>query len=259
MAMNDLVQFWKDWKRSQRSKPPFVHPKDRPFLQDQLADPSNRANFDSYIRGQRFSPDCKSLHLSLFPVPYAGDLERATVIVLLLNPGFKYSDYWEEEIPEFRERLERNLHQKFNKSEEFPFMFLDPKFCWSSGFQWWERKLRDVIRKIAEANSKSYSEALSILSRQLACVELFPYHSSSFRGLKHFKQLPSVTVARCFARNLAANFREKTVIVTRGKEDWGINENRKGICVYSAGQARGASLSENSKAWPAIMKQLGLR
>ena len=173
--MNDLVEFW---RRSQLSHPPFVHPDDRAFLQNELANKSNRANFDGYIQGERFSPDDRSLHLSLFPVPYAGDLEKAKVIVLLLNPGFNYSDYWaESKALKFRERLKRNLDQDFD-GVKFPFMFLDPQFCWSSGFQWWEGKLRDVISKIAETKSKSYFEALRFLSKHLACIELFPYHSS---------------------------------------------------------------------------------
>jgi hypothetical protein len=256
--MNNLVQFWKDWKPSQHSKPPFVHHEDLPSLQREFADQSNRANFDRYIDGPRFSPNDNFLHLSLFPVPYAGNLKSATVVILLLNPGFNYGDYWAEyKNREFRDRLKRNLNQDFD-GIDFPFMFLDPKFCWSSGFQWWEQKLRDVARRIMERTSKSYSKALCFLSRRLACVELFPYHSFSLRSPKRFMQLPSVEAAKTFAQNLAANSRGKTLIVTRGKAEWGIKP-RKGVCVYSAGEARGASLGENSRAWPAIMTQLGLR
>ena len=98
-------------------------------------------SFEDFVTGMRFGNlDDNLFHLSLFPVPYAGDLKSAPIVILMLNPGFGYSDYWAEfKMPDFRSRLELNLCQSFDRIE-YPFLFLDPRFCWHGGFLWWEGK-----------------------------------------------------------------------------------------------------------------------
>lgn len=143
----DLISFWKSCRFE---RPPFVHPKDRDKLTEILkpkkrkileknglgSQESNHRSFRGYLFGERFKPDDDGLHLSLLPVPYVGNLRKASVVVLMLNPGFNYSDYWAEsdecKIPEFRKRLKANLKQSFN-GVEYPFLFLDPTILLARG------------------------------------------------------------------------------------------------------------------------------
>lgn len=88
-------------------------------------------------------------------MPYVGDLHRADIFLLHLSPGFHFTDYYAEwEVPTFRRRLIRNLRQELD-GLEFPFVFLDPEFCWHPGFRWWEEKLRDVATTIRGAEART--------------------------------------------------------------------------------------------------------
>src|SRR5690606_21306974 len=114
MMPNKLVEFW---ERCDLSGQTFVHPDDRQVL-EQGGDRhvlGGEIDFDSYIRGNHFGNRGGSrFHTSLLPIPYGGDLARADIFILLLNPGFSHADYFGDfKMPEFRKRLERNLLQDF--------------------------------------------------------------------------------------------------------------------------------------------------
>lgn len=72
-------------------------------------------------------------HLGLLPVPYLGDITRASIFLLMLNPGFSPGDYFAEySVSDCRAALIRSLRQEF-LPDEHPFFFLDPKFSWHPG------------------------------------------------------------------------------------------------------------------------------
>jgi hypothetical protein len=259
MMPHDLINFWCGCKLA---APPFAHPDDLSILRQKdgrLID-AERVDFDAFIAGPRFGDfDDHRLHLSLLPVPYEGDLSHAEIVILLLNPGFSYTDYWAEtKMPTFRQRRKDTLRQSF-KGVEFPFLELDLQFCWHSGFIWWEKKLRKVITEIAAKKFKGrYFEALRDLSRKLACVELVPYHSPSFRAHALIDQLPSVKIVRKFVRESlvpAANAGKRTLIVTRQAKAWGLPSDTRNLVVYKGGATRGASLSPNSHGGKAILRR----
>ncbi len=184
-------------------------------------------------------------------------------MILLLNPGFGYNDYWAESHgPGFRQGLTDNLRQSF-EDNEFPFVFLDPKFCWHGGFIWWEKKLREVIREIAARKfDGNYRDGLKSLASRLACVELVPYHSSSFGEHRLIDRLPSVQAARAFVRKglmAEAMADKKTVIVTRQVKAWGVRTGAPNLVIYEGGHTRGASLSPNSAGGKAILKRYGIQ
>lgn len=260
--LEELIGFW---QTCNFTVPPFAHPEDlelirtkgRGLIED---DPTG---FEAFIASARFGNQADdNLHPSLLPVPYAGDLRNASTVILMLNPGFEYSDYWAEyKSPEFRERLIRSLAQDF-AGTEFPFVYLDPAFCWHSGFMWWEKKLRDVIRAIAHAiYGDRYLPALRDLSRTLACIELVPYHSTSFNDHKLLDHLPSVQRARAAVRHSLipeADADKRTVIVTRQVKGWGVPTAGHNLVIYEGGHTRGASLSTNSAGGKAILRRYGI-
>jgi hypothetical protein len=262
---NELIEFWKQCKLD---KPPFFHPKDETTLLQGNGKflETNFKNFDAYIKGSRFGEnENRRLHLSLRPVPYLGNLAQAKIFILLLNPGLAYADYWAESNSKaFCQRLENNLQQSFD-GIDFPFFKLDPQFCWCSGFMWWESKLHEVIRRIAkEQFDNQYIDAMRDLSTKLACLELVPYHSSSFGAHSLIKNLPSVKMVKKFVTDSLipqAEDAKLTLIVTRQAKEWRIPnsmEKTKNIVVYKGGHTRGASLSPNSLGGKAILRHYGI-
>lgn len=200
------------------------------------------------MRGQRFEPTRKELHLSLLPAPYHGNIVDARVIILLMNPGFVASDYYAEENKQFRAAVMSNLSQT-NGEADFPFFGLNPSFAWSGGYQWAEPKLRPFAKAIQEKlkqrdGKSSYYQALACLSKQIAIVELFPYHSSDGQAITSgmWNGLPSVKAARLYVQNLCKSPHGPLIVVARSHKRWGIPERTTGNVAHCA---TGRSVSFN--------------
>jgi hypothetical protein len=244
-----IVEFW---SKCLLEKPPFVHPEDRGALNDG----GPRLDFEGFIRSERFGDlEDQDFHPSLIPVPYVGDLERADVFLLTLNPGCEVSDYYAEYcVPEFRRRLKATLRQELARVSS-PFWCLDPELCWHGGYRYWEGKLRQVALEIAtEKFNGCYLDALKELSRRVAVLQLVPYHSRSFGSVK---DLASTREAQHFAKELANRAREgrATMIVLRAREQWRLRGGRN-VVVYAASLARASSLGPTTRGGKAILKRI---
>ncbi len=258
----DIVEFW---NRLPLGSPPFIHPDDRPILErNRQTFSDTKLDFDNFVKSERFGAfEDHRFHLSLLPVPYIGNLIKADIFILLLNPGFDFIDYFAEwRMAEFKSSLEKNLRQDFG-SANFPFLYLNPEFCWHGGFTWWEQKFRDVATKIAEEKFRGrYLDAIRDLAHRVAAIELIPYHSISFRQHSLISLLQSSRRAQEFARNTLvprAHEGSTTIIVTRQHKEWGI-ESRTGrnIVIYTGGLTRGASLGRKTLGGKAILARYGI-
>ena len=210
------------WAAYRPNSAPYVLPDDRRFLR------SERAPIRSWRQACRApdfeAPDDSRLHLGLLPQPFIGDLRRASIYVLLLNPGLGATDYFGEyEVPAFRQALVANLRQA-REREPRPFLFLDPRFAWHGGFAWWHRKLAKVIEHLAQVWHVPFAEARSRLAGTMASIEMFPYHSASFRDAGAWlRSLPSVRLAQAYVATYVlrrVRSGKAIVIVTRKARHW---------------------------------------
>lgn len=262
-AQASLENYWATFLRG-RSRAPYVHPDDdqylasigwwkkHPHLREELT-------FEKYVQSRRFEePRSSEFHFSLQPMPYAGDLSNAVVYILLLNPGFAHNDYYAEyRDAEYRRRLDRNLAQDFTRVD-FPFFYLDPIFCWTAGFRWWEGKLRRVVEALAQARFRSrYRDALRFTAQRLASIELVPYHSNAFKD-GGFLQLPSASVARIAVAQIARSIRDRgaCVVVTRQVSAWGLSGLPDEVVCYGGAEARAAHLTPESRGGRIILDRL---
>ncbi len=243
------------WRNCNLESPPYLFP-------DDIAHTTNGNfkvfhSFDEYVFTNEFGLlSDKNLHTGLLPMPYIGNLEKATIFVLMLNPGLSAGDYFAEEQPEFRNAQIQNLRQE-NGSIEYPFIFLNPKFAWHPGFDYWHKKLDDVIKKLAKQSEITYQNAMSILAKNLVCLELFPYHSKSF-GPDSLLKLPSVNVMLSFVNNVLVPKVEDgkaIIIAARRVKNWELPKH-KNIIAYKPSEARSAHLSLSSRGGTAIFNHL---
>ncbi|HKB89229.1 MAG TPA: hypothetical protein VKC60_01800 [Opitutaceae bacterium] len=97
-------------------KPPFIHPEDLPAMQSHAAElvTAPSTNFRQFLVSKCFGDfNDHRFHFSLLPIPYLGDLNRADIFILQLNPGFNLINYHAEwNVPAFRRRVERSLRQE---------------------------------------------------------------------------------------------------------------------------------------------------
>jgi hypothetical protein len=240
---NSLVRFWNEAKLDQI---PILHPQDkisRSRIQDGITSFSDFV--DVFKKGTLSN---KALHLSLLPQPYLGDLDNADIIILLRNPGLSACDYYAEGTrPDYRKTLQNCIRQTDRRHA-----FLDPKWSWTTGFGWWEKKLRKVAQRIASDKFDGhYGRALFDMSQRVASIEMMPYHSFGYGGIKN---LASATAAREFVSSLDDS---RTVIVSRGVSDWALPE-KPNIIKYSTGHARSASLGPDTAGGKAILRSYGI-
>lgn len=238
-----LIEFW---KKAPLDKHRYVHPDDQDQLKERFIHEPIFTSDDYGLALREGRLQNSKLHLTLLPTPYLGDLRNARVAILLLNPGLDATNFHTaRHFPNLDKIMRGVIHQTTPYNP-----FLDPKWAWTSGFQWWERKLRGVAQIISKRNfNADYGKTLDLLSKEIACIELVSYHSTSFGGPTN---LPSAQAAREAALEIASNA-NRTVIVTRSAAKWNLPAANN-IITYGRGQARGASLSEKSSGGQAILR-----
>jgi hypothetical protein len=241
--MKGLIQFWKSDDLNEK---PFIHPNDLEIIKEHTF---SFNGFRKYFESVHWNSQTL-FHTDLVPVPFAGNLGTAKIYILLLNPGFSPSNYIEEQNSQFKEALMANLFQSDAISDSFPFFYLDPRFLWTSGGQYWLKKFKSYIPLLKEKNNCTELEALSTISKKVAVIELYPYHSSKFRPYNKFKSLPSRKKVYQFIKGQIvpqAKSGQSLIICTRKAKEWDLEADNN-VIVYSGHEARGAHISKNSRA-----------
>jgi hypothetical protein len=251
-----LIQFWNECDLEEG---PYCHPRDKDFLfhrrNASKIDTRMPKTADEWLVASRAS----AAQLSLLPSPYLGDLRRAEILLCLTNPGLSIVDFHaEQKVDKYREAIVRQVRQEKIDELDYPFFMLDPELCWSSAYQWWMGKFQGVIDDLAKVrHAGDFAAANRTLSREVATIELFPYHSKDFQLRNVVKNLPSSHAARLFVREMAE--RGKTVIVMRSFTEWsrGGLQGRNLKCL-SSGEARSASFGKNTTGGAALRSALGI-
>jgi hypothetical protein len=243
--LDDLAAFW---KRLDLSRPPYIHPDDRPFFAQHRPRDLNHPPLDALSYERDSEAKHKNFtHLSLLPVPYLGDLQRANIFVLMLNPGFTDADYVEEANPDVVAALQASLRQEF-AADGYPFWYLDPRFHRHPGHVYWRSRLNDV-------------GAHKLLSHRVAVIQRFPYHSVKFGHSSIAKNLPSSLAATRFVRSIIlprVKRQEALLIVARAATAFGFSacDEAANLIVYGHSESHGGWLTSNSRGGAAISNWL---
>lgn len=249
-----------DWRECNFDAPPYFFTGDECEIETKEK-VSLYQSFDDYISSPIFGLADTSLHIGLIPIPYIGNLENATIFILMLNPGLSTGDYFaEQNNAEYRKALIRNVYQE-NAGDEYPFIFLDPHLAWHPGFKYWQGKFHSITAALAKQENVTYQNALSRLAKQIACLELMPYRSKSFHSDRLLKTLPSTKTMINFVREVVipkVQNDEAIIIATRKVEHWVLPEHQN-IVIYEGGETRSAHLTIKTRGGKAIAQRLGVR
>lgn len=244
ISTSDLLAYW---KLLSTDHPPFIHPEDR--IPDELrielpvsagVDYPDDAGYENSNNRNRY-------HINLLPVPYAGDLVNATVIVLLLNPGCSPLDYVAESVSEFRDAVAGQLAQSFLPGVR-RFFCLRQEFSWTGAGQWWRSKLLPVVQQFTDRGT-SVPAALDRISSRFAVLEYWPYHSIDAHlprsMLKHSRSHSIISEYARGELSQRARSGDCLIIVPRAVKRWGVPEQRN-VIIYDRGASRGASLAAHA-------------
>ncbi len=232
-------------------------------------------SFDDYQQNENLVCD-NSIHFGLLPAPICGNLEKAKIFILTLNPGFTPCEYkFEYEDKNYKDAAIRALAQT-NFDDEYPFHLMNPKFEEHPGYTYWtERKasvklgkgrkagnkFKDIAEYLTVKNYKdlnSKEQAFKFLSHYVTTIEYFPYHSQSYAHDDLADSLKSTRKIKEYVYNVVLPLCRKgeaLIVIPRKASKWGIKEEEKNVVQYlTAGKATGASLTTKSDGGKAIIK-----
>jgi hypothetical protein len=257
MAQNKYTHPLVDgWRRTQFDEPPYVFAEDAPLV--------DSANADLFAIDNPYTKDTNPpddiLYLRLLPQPYFGNLDTASIFVLMSHPGMKPLDFEvEDKKLEYRQALLQGLRQE-NADVEYPFVFLNPDFAWHTGYQYWKKRLGAIPVKIAAALGIEEHEAVRLLAREMACIQLVPYHTPHLKMTRELEPfLSSMEAAISFVQEallLRAQRGEIMIVVVQKARYWDLRE-RDNIVIYGGSECRGAYLTPKTRGGKAMIRWLG--
>ena len=238
------------------SRAPFVLPGDEVIIERGLCHPyRNYSDFIADPEFERASPT--RFHTGLLPMPYSGNIAKAQIYILTLNPGFSPRGYYAESRGRgVRQDRICQLKQQ-NLDRAYPWSSLNPKHLWSADY--WYRHFRDMALAMADQHNITFTKALSRISQKTAVLEFVPYHSKSF-GIpaKVVEQMRSPKLMLNFVHDFVvpkAKQDEAIIIVARQVKRWDLPKH-KNIITYTPAQSRSAHLNMKSPGGKAIANKL---
>ena len=147
--------------------------------------------------------DFWNLHLELVPKPYFGNIKKAKVVMLLLNPGF---DEQESGVELNSSRLKTAQLSNLDP-EKSRIFYLEDEFDWTAGGKWLREKLKPLIDTVGEES----------LIEKLMIIQYFPYNSQSYT-VKAKNVLPSQNYNFDLVRQ--AIDKDLPILLMRHKNEW---------------------------------------
>lgn len=261
--MNALLNFWAKYRASPNSK---FHPCDRARLQELNrqgdVDFVDARNLDEYIDSGHSHHDGSHLHVHLLPTPYLGNPKKADIFFILMNPGFSDDAYFALSNKQFQNRLRQNLNG--NAGENYAFLYLDPRYCWTSGYQWWEQKLYRFGDVIAGNENLTHREGMQKLSQRICAIEMFPYASRALPWHGPNRENVLASIQSSLAAERAAKFAYKKaldgkalVVLKRNAASLLRIRQNKGRKVFVCAATQGFQIGRQSDSGKALKKWLG--
>ncbi|MBS0178607.1 MAG: hypothetical protein JSR20_07570 [Nitrospira sp.] len=252
LASEDILQRWSNnWITCLDRGPSYVFPGD---VLDDVPHVTLR-DHEAFIHSREFELQNKQcLHLGLLPQPYIGNLEKARLILLGLNPGCNSGEYYYDRNENFRNALVGNIRLEWEQGG-FPFIFLNPEFAWHSGFAYWTKHLKGLIETVQRMNRLfTYTDTLKYVSQRIACIELIPYHSIKSPSLRNLR-LQSTDMAIEYLRGVlkARVSQDKCFLLAlRQRKQWCSRCPGVGIDVVKNAQS-GVVSQGNCHSWKHIV------
>lgn len=216
----ELIAMWKAAVKAERG--PYIAEQDQKGAPLLFSD-SIRESADTWHQHRSYFAMRKEhqakFHLNLIPEPYAGDIRRAPVVILMKNPGFDDHVYWEHEQEDYRKAMFANIRQDFSDGRP-PFFSLRPEFSHMGNFRYFGRRLADLIEQFAEENHVSTQVALDVVARTICVVQMTGYTS---KAPPSCDLLHSATVVRRWVHEEvlpAVKNHDRSLLVMRAVGEW---------------------------------------
>lgn len=242
-----LIDFW-----SNHATYGF-HPDDIPYISNNHI--LNWSVDEALAHKDSFDKDSalhKLLHVNLFPWPFVGDIEHASVVILYGNPGVEPANYLEEHSN--TTHIQACIKNLSGRAKSFFVLESDSKG--TGGHRYWLPRFNRLVDELASALSITRNKAFRVAIRNIALIEAGAYPSKGSPG-SWFDKLPSSKVAREFVHQKLlprARKGEILIFVWRRASQWGIPLDTPGVIIRPPKEAQVAYLYASERT--AIVKQI---
>ncbi|MFA5360253.1 MAG: hypothetical protein WC349_04835 [Patescibacteria group bacterium] len=185
------------WKKLNTEKEPYILDSDKEIINKYN---KKRTNKDYLIR------------LDNLPTPYAGDFDKAKILLLQLNPGSEILPGLEptenHEFLVYKNLKDVLIKSLWHENMDFPFYWLNPEFMLTGGFKYWTRIFSTLIKSKIDYKK---------IANKVCCVQYFPYHS------KRYQHINKILDSQKYSYDLVRKFikrPDKMVIIMRSPKRW---------------------------------------
>ena len=219
-ALTELIEAWRGVANGRE---PYVLPGDMRLIKD-----------PPYANKERERHRDTRFRFNLLPIPYGGDLRKARVYVLMLNPSLRTASSEVEGADEWENNL-RNLKQE------------NPGWLNDREKGYWEVKFRRLAAELQPSLGERM-DAMLFLADNICILELVPYRSAFFIGFnRDMRRLEAVRLIRRFVEEdllVRAEEGRALVAVVRGSRVWAQGwRTLDNVVIYPPQKAQSASFS----------------
>lgn len=144
--------------------------------------PVDKVDDDANEKTKKAAKEKYKLRLNVYPQHFVGDIDKAKIIILSLNPGYstEYYDAYKNRInkngTKYEQIIKENLEMKRPSFHAF-------ELANESDLGYWGNKMKCWVEDYDKKDNKKIIESLKKITEDIALAEFFPYHSISYNDM----------------------------------------------------------------------------
>ena len=144
--------------------------------------PVDKVDDDASEETKKAAEEKYKLQLSVYPQHFVGNIDKAKIIILSLNPGYstEYYDAYKNHINKNGTKYEQTIKENLEMEKPFFHAF---ELANDSDLGYWGNKMKCWVEGYDKKGNEEIIEYLKKITENIALAEFFPYHSISYNGM----------------------------------------------------------------------------
>lgn len=144
--------------------------------------PVDKVDDDANEKTKKAAKEKYKLRLNVYPQHFVGNIDKAKIIILSLNPGYstEYYDAYKNRINKNGTKYEQTIKENLEMEKPFFHAF---ELANESDLGYWGNKMKCWVEDYDKKDNKKIIESLKKITEDIALAEFFPYHSISYNDM----------------------------------------------------------------------------
>lgn len=144
--------------------------------------PVDKVDDDASEETKKAAEEKYKLQLSVYPQHFVGNIDKAKIIILSLNPGYstEYYEAYKNRINKNGTKYEQTIKENLEMKRPFFHAF---ELANESDLGYWGNKMKCWVEGYDKKDNEELIESLKKITKDIALAEFFPYHSISYNDM----------------------------------------------------------------------------